>query len=207
MAFFPMFVELQGAPCLLVGGGTVALHKAAVLKDFGAKVTVVSPHLCSALQTDKQLACLKKPFDTADLDEKTLVVAATDNQALNRHIAQLCRERNIPVNAVDQAEDCSFIFPAYVKEGDVVAAFTSGGNSPLLAQHLKAQVRQFLTPELAELARFLGSIRPRVKKEIPPGKARRQAFHALLELGLQTHRIPAPAELEAVLAKYRPSSR
>ncbi len=75
-----------------------------------------------------------------DFNEADFVIAATDDQKTNHEISHMQRKK-IPVNAVDQKEDCGFIFPSYVKEGEVVAAFSSGGQSPLITQYLKGKNR------------------------------------------------------------------
>ncbi len=125
MSYFPMFIELNGRRCLVVGGGGIALHKIRVLKEFGADVLVVSPTVLPEILELKGVSYRRKSFDRSDLAGQELVVAATDDAEQNRRISELCREKHIPVNAVDQIKDCSFIFPAYLKEGEVVAAFSS----------------------------------------------------------------------------------
>ena len=145
MSYFPMFIELNGRRCLVVGGGGIALHKIRVLKEFGADVLVVSPTVLPEILELKGVSYRRKSFDRSDLAGQELVVAATDDAEQNRRISELCREKHIPVNAVDQIKDCSFIFPAYLKEGEVVAAFSSGGQSPATAQYLKEAMRQVLT--------------------------------------------------------------
>lgn len=94
------------------------------------------------------------------------MVAATDDAGLNHEIAEAAQKQKIPVNAVDQQEYCSFIFPSYVREQELVGAFSSGGNSPVLTQYLKKYMAQILTAELGEANAYLGSIRPVVKREL-----------------------------------------
>ena len=152
MPYFPMFIELKDCPCLVVGGGSIASRKVAVLEDFGAKVTVIAPEISPEIRAMGTAICLEKEFDETDIKDWVLVVAATNDARLNRRVSKACRDRKIPVNAVDQIEDCSFIFPAYRKEGDVVAAFSSGGQSPSVAQYLKAYMAPAMTPlEKAEI--------------------------------------------------------
>ena len=117
MSYFPMYIPLEQIRCLIVGGGSVALRKAQVLLDFEAKVTVVAPRIHDRLRVHPQVMCLMREFQVQDLENQKLVVAATDDKKLNHDISVLCRQRNIPVNAVDQTKDCTFLFPAYVKQG------------------------------------------------------------------------------------------
>lgn len=154
---------------------------------FGAKVTVVAEDICDELrkltiddiasedktgsytankennQTDSDAAdritIIKRKFNQKDCDGMEMVIAATDDNALNHEIAEYCKANGIMVNAVDQKADCSFIFPSYIKEKNLVAAFSSGGNSPVLTQYLKGKEQEILTPFLGELNEYMGQIR------------------------------------------------
>lgn len=139
MAYFPMFVNLMDQECLVCGGGKVALRKVEVLLDFGARVTVVAPEICEEIQDIAQIKLLWRYPEESDLDGIALLIAATSDKEANHHLAQMAKAKGIPVNAVDQTEDCTFIFPSYIKEQNLVAAFSSGGNSPVMTQYLKAK--------------------------------------------------------------------
>ena len=120
MAYFPMFVNLKDQLCLVVGGGMVAYRKVKVLLDFEARVVVVGENICDKIyeiaKKSNQLELQKKCFEDADCDNMFMVIAATDDKELNHHIAGICNSKGIMVNAVDQKEDCSFIFSSYIKE-------------------------------------------------------------------------------------------
>ena len=137
MGYFPFFVDLEGQPGLIVGGGTVALRKADKLLPYGPHLTVVSPHILPELERIPGLTLSRREFSPADLDGMLFAIAATDDRGLNRRIAELCRERHIPVNAVDDREACSFLFPALVKRGDLSVGISTGGASPTAAIWLK----------------------------------------------------------------------
>ena len=92
----------------------------------------------------------------------------------------MAQKKHIPVNAVDQQEDCSFIFPSYVREQELVGAFSSGGNSPVLTQYLKKYMAQILTAELGEANAYLGSIRPVVKRELDTEAMRKKVYQQVL---------------------------
>ncbi len=184
MSYFPMYIPLEQARCLIVGGGSVALRKAQVLLDFEAKVTVVAPRIHDRLRVHPQVICLMREFQVQDLENQKLVVAATDDKKLNHDISVLCRQRNIPVNAVDQTKDCTFLFPAYVKQGPVTAAVTSGGTSPVVAQYVKRQIENAIGQNLGELSRHLGEVRPYVKQALGTEAQRKQVYEGLLKTGL-----------------------
>ena len=179
MAYFPMFVDIKKKKCLIVGGGTVALRKVKVLLDFGADVVVVALEVISKIK-EYPVTVYQRNFEKEDLQGCELVVAATDDAGLNHKIAEAAQKQKIPVNAVDQQEDCSFIFPSYVREQELVGAFSSGGNSPVLTQYLKKYMAQILTAELGEANAYLGSIRPVVKRELDTEAMRKKVYQQVL---------------------------
>lgn len=200
MAYFPMFVQLEGRPCLVAGGGRVALRKARALRDFGALVTVVADKILEDIKRMEGVVWREGHFCPADLKGQALVVAAMDDKEENHRVSVLCRERRIPVNAVDQIEDCGFIFPAYVKQGEVVAAFSSGGQSPAVAQYLKGRMEPEMTETLGELAAQLGKARERVKK-MEPAEVRKGVYEEIFRRGLEFGRPLSREELEEILAR------
>jgi uroporphyrin-III C-methyltransferase/precorrin-2 dehydrogenase/sirohydrochlorin ferrochelatase/precorrin-2 dehydrogenase/sirohydrochlorin ferrochelatase len=190
MVYFPMMINLNERPCLVVGGGMVAFRKVRVLRDFGAKVTVTALSVCKEIEEISDIHISRKKFERDDVKGMVLVVAATDNHEENRAISRLCRAEGIPVNAVDEPQDCDFIFPSYRKEGDVVAAFSSGGNSPVLTQYLKEQNKTIVTKRIGEIADLLGDIREDVKRMIPVEKMRKNVYNEVLSELLQADELP-----------------
>ena len=190
MAYFPMFIDIEKKKCLVAGGGTVALRKVRVLLDFGAQITVVAPQIDpQILQLTGNVCVKERTFEPEDLKECVLVVAATDDVRENHRIARMAQKKHIPVNAVDQQEDCSFIFPSYLKHRDLVGAFSSAGNSPVLTQYLKESLKEILTEELGQINDYMGSIRPVVKTRIETEKLRRQVYQTILAGCLQRKKL------------------
>ncbi len=194
MAYFPMFVNLKDQPCLVVGGGMVAYRKVKVLLDFEARVVVVGENICDKIyeiaKKSNQLELQKKRFEDADCDNMFMVIAATDDKELNHHIAGICNSKGIMVNAVDQKEDCSFIFSSYIKEKNLIAAFSSGGNSPVLAQYLKSQEKEILTPFLGELNEYMGKIRKRVIEKYDAEEKRKEIFKEIVNTAIENGELP-----------------
>lgn len=199
MAYFPMFINLTGQDCLVVGGGRIALKKVQVLLDFAAKVTVVAPEICREIQETKGAFCLSREFAVSDLEGRLLVVAATDDKEVNACIARECRKRGIMVNAVDQIESCSFIFPSYIHRKDLVAAFSSSGKSPVMTQYLKAGMEDRMPEELGELTECLGSIRPLVKERLATEALRKKVYQQVLALGLEQNQPPSEEQIEEII--------
>ncbi len=209
MAYFPMFVDMTERECLIVGGGNVAYRKVIVMLDFGAKVTVVAEDICDELRKltiddiasedktgsytankENRITFIKRRFERKDCDGMEVVIAATDDNALNHEIAEYCKANGIMVNAVDQKADCSFIFPSYIKEKNLVAAFSSGGNSPVLTQYLKGKEQEVLTPFLGELNEYMGQIREKVIAQYDTEAERKRVFKEILCAAIDNGRIP-----------------
>ena len=167
MAYFPFFVDLEGRNGLIIGGGTVALHKAEKLLGFGANITVVAPEICSGFQKYPEIKILKRKFLPDDLENMFFVIAATDNRELNRSISELCKKRGIPVNTVDDKELCSFIFPSLVKRGDLTIGISTGGDSPAAAVFLKEKINSMLPDNFDEILVFMRSEREKTKRTVP----------------------------------------
>lgn len=209
MAYFPMFVDMTKRECLIVGGGNVAYRKVIVMLDFGAKVTVVAEDICDELRKltiddiasedktssytankENRITFIKRRFERKDCDGMEMVIVATDDNALNHEIAEYCKAKDIMVNAVDQKTDCSFIFPSYIKEKNLVAAFSSGGNSPVLTQYLKGKEQEILTPFLGELNEYMGQIREKVIAQYDTQAERMRVFKEILCAAIDNGRIP-----------------
>ncbi len=209
MAYFPMFVDMTERECLIVGGGKVAYRKVIVMLDFGAKVTVVAEDICDELRKltiddiasedktgsytankENRITFIKRRFERKDCDGMEMVIAATDDNALNHEIAEYCKAKDIMVNAVDQKADCSFIFPSYIKEKNLVAAFSSGGNSPVLTQYLKGKEQEILTPFIGELNEYMGQIREKVIAQYDTEAERKRVFKEILCAAIDNGRIP-----------------
>jgi len=169
MEHFPLFFRLEKQTALVVGGGLVALRKAEILLGAKAHVIVVSPHFVeefAALAAAQSLLLYQRPFVEDDLENKALVVAATDDRALNAAIASLARKKNILVNAVDDAEASTFIFPALVERGPITIAISTGGASPVLARLLRARIEAILPFGLEKLAYFAKRWRKTVQERL-----------------------------------------
>ncbi len=204
MAYFPAFIEIKGRPVLIVGGKRAALKKMEVLLEFEAEITMIAPIFIEEIrQVDSPLVKrIERTFRVSDVEGMHMVIAATESPEVNHVIAEACRERRILVNAVDQVKDCEFIFPSYVKQGDVVAAFGSSGKSPVVTQYLKEQNRRIVTAELAELTEKLGSLRDQVKEMIPTEKQRKAFYQEILAIGLEEQKVPEENRIQEILRKH-----
>src|SRR5437588_2740004 len=169
MDYLPVFLRLDGHPVVVVGGGTVALRKAAWLRRAGARVTVVAPgvHAELAQQAARgELRQIAEEFTPEHLAGAVAVVAATADRATNARVAASARERGVPVNVVDDAELSTFIFPAIVDRSPLVVAVSSAGHAPVLARRVREQIEALLPERLGALARFMGARRSSVQRAL-----------------------------------------
>ena len=137
-----------------------------------------------------RITIIKRRFDRKDCNGMEMVIVATDDNALNHEIAEYCKANGIMVNAVDQKADCSFIFPSYIKEMNLVAAFSSGGNSPVLTQYLNGNEQVILTRLLGELNEYMGQIREKVIAQYDTQAERKRVFKEILCAAIDNGRIP-----------------
>ncbi|MEY2696194.1 MAG: uroporphyrinogen-III C-methyltransferase [Pseudomonadota bacterium] len=183
MDFLPVFLRVRGQPCLVVGGGEVALRKVHSLMRAGAKVTVVSPDLVEgllALAVEGRIAHLEKRFEVADLEASVLVVSATNRPEVNQEVYAAAQLRRLPVNVVDCPELCSFIFPAIIDRSPLVIAVSSGGASPVLARTVRAQLELLFPKAYGQLAAFAEAQRAITKSRIDDPSKRRRFWERVL---------------------------
>ncbi len=184
MDYLPIFLRIQGQKALVVGGGQVAVRKVSMLMRAGAKIVLVAPDVEPALRDllkDNNHTVLEKGFEPADLEDARIVIAATNDNAVNLHVYELASGLNIPVNVVDNPKLCDFIFPSIVDRSPIVVAVSSSGKSPMLARLLRARLETFVPSGYGKLATLLGEARRNVKAAIPAMGARMRFWERMLE--------------------------
>ncbi len=180
MDFFPIFLNLKGKKCLVVGGGEVAVRKVSILLQSGAKVAVVSPELCEGLKK-LEIEYFPERFTESRLEGMTLVIAATDDRQVNMQVSVAAKERNIPVNVVDNPDLCSFVMPSILDRSPLVVAFSTGGASPVLARLLRARFESLVPEGYGRLARFASRFREKVREKISKPSERRIFWEEVFE--------------------------
>ena len=167
MGYYPVFMELDGRPVLLVGGGRVAHEKLYKLVEAGADVTLVAPELTSEVRAyvdDGRVRHLVRGFELGDTEGFELVFVATDNGAVNRAVADEARAAGILVNAADDVANCDFILPSLAKRGELAIAASTGGSSPAMARWLRERLEEFLSDEVVALGDLLAEVRREVRQ-------------------------------------------
>lgn len=190
MEQLPIFVKLDGQPCLVVGGGVVAERKAALLQRAGARVKVIAPSLTGTLRAaaDRgEIDYAEARYERIRLRGFRLVIAATDEPDVNRHVARRALEQGVLCNVVDDLDASSFILPAIVDRSPVLVAVGTGGNAPVLAQRLKSALEAWLPTRIGELALAAGRWRRLVTRRFTTTRQRRRFWQGIFDGPVASH--------------------
>lgn len=185
--YYPIFIDIEGREVVIIGGGNVCARKAETMMKYGARVTIVAPEFTEEIEQwarDERLALRRKPYEAADVEGANIVIASTDDTAVNEQIAADCRARRIPVNVVDVTPLCEFIVPAIIEKGSVQIAVSTGGKSPAIARTLKEDLHRLIGPEYAEANDVLGTLRDGAKQVLPTDVDRKRFFDGIIAAGI-----------------------
>lgn len=174
---FPISLKLQQQPCLLVGGGKIAYRKAVLLAKAGAVIDVIAPYIDDALleivkKSQGQYLALSF-HSNLSLQHYRLVIAATNDAAVNRQVFEICEALNVLVNSVDDPPHCRFMVPAIVDRSPLVVSIASNGTSPVLSRQIRTQLEATIPHGMGKLAEFSGQWRNQVKEHIKNPDERR----------------------------------
>jgi precorrin-2 dehydrogenase/sirohydrochlorin ferrochelatase len=176
MAYFPAFIKLDDINILIVGGGYIASEKLEHLLDFTSNIKVIAPYLSDHMKdmiTTNDLKYEDRKYLKKDIDDFAIVVVAVDDISLQKEIFQ--EAKLLPkclVNSVDSVNYCDFIFPSYVKKGDLTIAVSTSGSSPAIAKHLRIYLETIIPNSIVEFLKEMKSLRI----SIPKGKERMKLF-------------------------------
>ena len=187
MEFLPIFLNIQGEACIVVGGGNVATRKISLLLRAGGKVTVISPELSdavAALIDGDKVTHIKRNWQDVDLKGCKLVIAATSDAAVNRLVVDAANKCGTPVNVVDQPQLCSFIMPSIIDRSPVIAAVSTGGASPVLARLIRARLESLIPAGYGRLAELAAKFRDQVKQTFSDHDDRRRFWDNVLQGGV-----------------------
>jgi len=184
MEQLPVFLNLRGWPCLVVGAGRVGAGKAEVLTAAGARVCIVAPEAgarAAELADEGRVSLHHRVFADSDLDGCRLVVAATDDRALNRRIVALAESRGVLANSASEARIGHFSMPAIVDRSPVLAAVSTGGASPSLARYVRARLETLIPRSFGRLAELARAARPEVNARLSRISDRRAFWDRVFE--------------------------
>ncbi len=183
--YHPVYLDLKGRTILIVGGGNVALEKLESLLYTQAIITVVAPEVKEEVRdwhAEGRLNWIQKRFEISDVDEAYMVIAATDDPAVNRLVFQTGNKLLRLSNSVDDPVNCNFIMAAITRHGPMQVAISSAGCSPAIAQRVRNRIAaEILTKDVGDLAEYLGDWRSEVKKTLPSYKIRQSFWEGVID--------------------------
>ena len=193
MAFYPILIDLEGASCLVAGGGRIALHKAELLLEQGAEVTVVAPQICDELRSLPVKAELRA-VRAQDAEGKMLAVDASGSPEADSILKEACKKLGVPYNCAGHGEACSAIFPAVYKKGRTMIAVSSLGASPPASVWLRDELAAHIPENMDEILGRMAEIRAAAKESFDSQPVRREYFHRCLSKMLESGSLLTDAE-------------
>ena len=166
--YYPIFLNIRGKRCVVVGGGPVALRKVNILLEHEASVKVISPELCpelSQLAKSRAIQVLQRNYNGGDLQGAFITIAATDDGEINNKVAEEARAKGVLVNVVDDSEHSDFIVPSQFRRGDITIAVSTAGKSPALARKIRTRLEEDFGVEYASLALLVDEVRSELKRQ------------------------------------------
>ncbi len=208
MDYLPLYLSLRGRRCLVVGGGEIALRKLQWLVEADAQVRMVAPDFSPEVQdyaTEHGVELVERHYQDGDVQGCMLVIAATDQDAVNRAVFEACEQHNIFVNTVDDQALCTAIFPAIIRRDPVLISVSTGGASPTLARLIRGWIETALPAGLGQLAEFSGRLRDKVRQRFASMGERRQFWEDLAagpiaQLVYEGREAEAEAQVDTLLA-------
>jgi len=183
MRYYPVFLDIQGRTCLVVGGGGVATRKVDTLLECKAIVTVVCLEASQALQelADRHRITLKiRAYRKDDLKGQFLVIGATNDEGLNQQISADAEGCNLLCNIADRPSVCNFILPSIIQRGDLVLAISTSGKSPAFAKKLRQDLEGQFGDAYAVLLELMGAIRTRLLKQAHAPEEHKPLFNTII---------------------------
>ena len=186
MSFFPAYLSLKNRKILLVGGGAIALEKLEKLVDFTTKIDIISKEVSSdfiQFSSKYELIIQERAYQEGDILGYDIVIVATDTVELHKQIYQESRTTRVLVNSVDNTAYCDFIFPSYIKKGDLTISVSTGGSSPAMAKRLRVYLEKLIP---ASIEPFLKEMRE-LRKSLPKGRERMELFEKKSDAFMKKH--------------------
>jgi len=165
--YYPIFLNMRGKKCVVVGGGKVALRKVKMLLDCGADVTVVSPKLCPEIVTLSKggsIHLIQRDYEAGDLKDAVIAMVCTDVKKVNRKVADEAKKTGVLVNVADNPEPSDFIIPSFFRRGNLTIAVSTSGMSPALARKIRAKLEKGFGEEYGSLLSIIGEVRSAIKE-------------------------------------------
>ncbi|MBI1807488.1 MAG: uroporphyrinogen-III C-methyltransferase [Ignavibacteria bacterium] len=185
---YPIFLNIEHQPVLVVGGGMVAEQKIRGLLDAKAEVTVIAPSISAAVEElagKNKIIVHRRAYESGDVGGFFLVIGATDDKTVQQVIFNDAQSKNVPVNIVDVPQLCTFYLSSVFQKGDLKIAVSTNGKSPTLGQIIRDKIRDEFADGYPELLETIGGVRPHVLKAFPDVQSRKELFRRLVQTELE----------------------
>ena len=182
--YYPVYIQLHGQPCTVIGGGKIAEGKVAGLLAAGAQVKLIAPELTPHLHqlaAQGQIDYIARTYQHGDLTGAFMVICATDQHDINHQVWEEASANHQLVNVVDDTPRCNFIAPAILRKGDLTIAISTAGRAPALAVRLKERLQNELGPEYERFLELAGHLREPLARHIPDFETRKALWYELLD--------------------------
>ncbi|MCC7118829.1 MAG: bifunctional precorrin-2 dehydrogenase/sirohydrochlorin ferrochelatase [Anaerolineales bacterium] len=182
--YYPVYIQLENQPCIVIGGGKIAEGKVEGLLESGAIVEVISPALTPRLQeltARQKIKHQERDYRSGDLTGAFMVICATNIPAVNQQVWDEANENHQLVNVVDDTPRCNFIAPAILRNGDLTIAISTSGKAPALAVRLKEKIQKQIGPENARFLEIAGQLREPLARHIPDFETRKKLWYQIVD--------------------------
>ncbi len=204
MAYFPFFADIEKKNCLIVGTFDLVLEKTERLLPYGVNIYALAED-----GTDGELdkleklgaKIIKEKFDIKTIEFYDFVVTCSLNSSFNKEIADVCKEKRIPINSVDDTENCTFIFPSLIKRGKLSVGISSSGASPYMTRYLKKKLNEIIPDNTEDLLERLEELRPFVKEQVSDEKKRKLIFKRLFLDFVDSEKLPDLNDVNRLISK------
>ena len=205
MMYFPVFTQIEGKRCLIVGGGKVAARKVHTLLQYGADIVVIAKKVCDEIKEvlpeksifEDFIKNAESDFLEKEIQKAVLVVAATSSREENHYVAELCHAYHILVNVADSEAESSFIFPSVVRKGNISIGINSGTGSPAVSKQIRRQIEKAV-PDYY-IAIFMGELRQYVKANFEEEAMRRYILKTAAAKAFSKERVLTENEIKEII--------
>jgi siroheme synthase-like protein len=183
---FPVYLNLEGRRCLVIGSGWSTPEKVRGLLGAGAEVTVLASEAAEEIETLAASGAIRRErreYQPGDLEGFFLAVATHQDRSRNEAPWRESVARNILFNAVDDPPRCGFSYPAIHRQGDITIAVSTNGKCPALGVRLRRKIEREVGPEYAAMAQMLGDLRGEIAARIPEFGRRKELWGRLVDSG------------------------
>lgn len=166
--YYPIFLNIKGKRCVVIGGGEVALRKVKMLLECEADITVISPEFhqeISRLSKEKEIHLIQREYKAGDVKDAMIAIVCTDMKKVNRKVVDEAKKAGVLVNVADNPESSDFITPSFFRRGNLTVAVSTAGVSPALARKIRTKLEKDFGEEYASLLSLIGEVRSTMKRK------------------------------------------